>query len=56
MASILNTEYKGQWEARALSFLPSVVSLASENQCQKKNTWQTDIKGRSGYKKMTPDK
>ena len=34
MVSTLNTEYKGQGEARALSLLAPVVSLASE-----KNAW-----------------
>lgn len=38
------TEYKSQWEARALSFLASVVSLASEKECpvlvsEWMNTW-----------------
>ena len=34
LVSTLNTEYKGQGEARALSLLAPVVSLASE-----KNAW-----------------
>lgn len=34
LLSVLNTEYEGQGEARALSFLASVVSLTSEKYVQ----------------------